>query len=90
MLNIHIVHFTHNYVCLLIYTLADCRSKCRKSIVMSVGVSTCLAEISLECGVATWDGTGVFDFIISAKASTLPFKGPPGPTTDHNNYDDAW
>jgi hypothetical protein len=49
-------------------TSADCRSEHRKSVITSVGVSTCLVGISLERSVMTWDTAGVFNFIVSAEA----------------------
>jgi len=48
-------------------TSADYRSECRKSIVMSAGMSMHLVGIGLERGIATWDGMETFDFIISAE-----------------------
>ena len=47
---------------------ADCRSEHRKSVVMSVGVSTCLVGIGSKHSVTTWDAVGVFDFVVSTKA----------------------
>ena len=48
--------------------LSGLQEQVQESVVMSVGMSTCSVGISSECGIATWDGTGVFNFIVSTEA----------------------